>query len=266
MLKAFIVHLPSAAMLVYSRALHRATRGLFRGEFFALSLFATLGMMVMISASHFLTLYLGLELMSLSLYSMVALSARFGHRHRGGHEVLRARRAGLGHAALRPVDDLRRHRHACRSREVAEPHRRQAARTRRCWSSALVFIVAGMGFKLGAVPFHMWVPDVYHGAPTAVTLLIGTAPEAGGVRVRAAHAGRRRSARRCCSHEWQQMLILLAVLSMAIGNITAIAQTNIKRMLAYSTISHMGFMLLGILSGDAQRLRRVACSTSWSTC
>jgi len=113
----------------------------------------------------------------------------------------------------------------------------------------LVFVVAGLGFKLGAVPFHMWLPDVYHGAPTAVTLLIGSAPElatfAFVLRILVAALGGQ-----TLLVEWQQMLILLAVLSMAIGNVTAIAQTNIKRMLAYSTISHMGFMLLGILSGS----------------
>jgi NADH-quinone oxidoreductase subunit N len=114
---------------------------------------------------------------------------------------------------------------------------------------ALVFIVAGLGFKLGAAPFHMWVPDVYHGAPTAVTLFIGSAPKLAAfafiMRLLVQGLGAERLV-----GEWQQMLIVMAVLSLAIGNITAIAQTNLKRMLAYSTISHMGFLLLGILSGD----------------
>jgi NADH-quinone oxidoreductase subunit N len=114
---------------------------------------------------------------------------------------------------------------------------------------ALVFVVAGIGFKLGAVPFHMWVPDVYHGAPTAVTVFIGSAPKL------AAFAFIMRLVVQGLGAEpllveWQQMLVVMAVLSLAIGNITAIAQTNLKRMLAYSTISHMGFLLLGILSGD----------------
>ena len=114
---------------------------------------------------------------------------------------------------------------------------------------ALVFIVAGIGFKLGAVPFHMWVPDVYHGAPTAVTLFIGSAPKlaAFGFIMRLLVQGL--GADRLVG-EWQQMLVVMAVLSLAIGNVTAIAQTNIKRMLAYSTIGHMGFLLLGILSGN----------------
>lgn len=114
---------------------------------------------------------------------------------------------------------------------------------------ALVFIVAGLGFKLGAVPFHMWVPDVYHGAPTAVTLFIGSAPKLAAfafiMRLLVQGLGAEQLV-----VEWQQMLIVMAVLSLAIGNITAIAQTNLKRMLAYSTIGHMGFLLLGILSGD----------------
>jgi NADH-quinone oxidoreductase subunit N len=113
----------------------------------------------------------------------------------------------------------------------------------------LVFVVAGIGFKLGAVPFHMWVPDVYHGAPTAMTLFIGSAPKLAAfafiMRLLAQGLGAEQLAQ-----EWQQMLMLLAVLSLAIGNITAIAQTNLKRMLAYSTIGHMGFLLLGVLAGD----------------
>jgi len=114
---------------------------------------------------------------------------------------------------------------------------------------ALVFIVAGLGFKLGAVPFHMWVPDVYHGAPTAVTLFIGSAPKLAAfafiMRLLVQGMGADRLV-----DEWQQMLTVMAVLSLGIGNVTAIAQTNLKRMLAYSTIGHMGFLLLGILSGN----------------
>jgi NADH-quinone oxidoreductase subunit N len=115
----------------------------------------------------------------------------------------------------------------------------------------LVFVVAGIGFKLGAVPFHMWVPDIYHGAPTAVTLLIGTAPKLAAfafvVRLLVEAFGSE-----LLMVEWRQMLILLAIASMGLGNVVAIAQTNIKRMLAYSAISHMGFLLLGILSGTTE--------------
>ncbi len=175
-------------------------------------------------------------------------------RHRGGHEVLRAGCARLRHAALRHVDDLRGHRH---SRD--HPHRRRwwprARRDGLVLVFGLVFVVAGLGFKLGAVPFHMWVPDVYQGAPTAVTLFIGTAPKLAAfafvMRLLGAGAGVA-----VLVEQWQQMLIVLAVLSMALGNMTAIAQTNLKRMLAYSTISHMGFMLLGRARGRRQRLQR----------
>ena len=119
----------------------------------------------------------------------------------------------------------------------------------------LVFIVAGLAFKLGAVPFHMWVPDVYQGAPTAVTLLIGGAPEARRLRHRDPPAGRRHAA--ALAVDWQQMLMVLAVLSMALGNLAAIAQTNLKRMLAYSTIAQMGFMLLGLLRRRGRRQHAV---------
>ena len=118
-----------------------------------------------------------------------------------------------------------------------------------CSSSALVFVVAGLGFELGAVPFHMWVPDVYHGAPTAVTLFVGSAPKLAAFALIMRLLGQALGAESSLV-EWQQMLMVMAVLSLVIGNITAIVQTNLKRMLAYSTISHMGFVLLGVLAGD----------------
>ena len=244
-LKVFIC-ISVGAMLVYSREYARS-RGLFRGEFFVLALFATLGMMVMVSASHFLTLYLGLELMSLSLYSMVALSRDSAPATEAAMKyfVLGALASGMllyglsmvyGATGSLQIADV--------AAKIASHHANQTLLV-----FGLVFVVAGLGFKLGAVPFHMWLPDVYHGAPTAVTLLIGSAPElatfAFVLRILAVALGGQE-----LLVEWQQMLILLAVLSMAVGNVTAIAQTNIKRMLAYSTISHMGFMLLGILSGS----------------
>jgi NADH-quinone oxidoreductase subunit N len=244
-LKVFIC-ICVGAMLVYSRAYARA-RDLFRGELFVLALFATLGMMVMVSASHFLTLYLGLELMSLSLYSMVALSrdSPVATEAAMKYFVLGALASGMLLYGLSMVYG------ATGSLQIAEVAARIAAHHANptLLVFGLVFVVAGLGFKLGAVPFHMWLPDVYHGAPTAVTLLIGSAPElatfAFVLRILAVALGGQ-----SLLIEWQQMLILLAVLSMAVGNVTAIAQTNIKRMLAYSTISHMGFMLLGILSGS----------------
>src|SRR5690349_21217011 len=244
-LKIFIC-ISVGAMLVYAREYARL-RGLFRGELFVLALFSTLGMMVMVSASHFLTLYLALELMSLSLYSMVALSRDSAVATDAAMKsfVLGALASGMLLYGLSMVYG------ATGSLQIAEVATRIAAHHANptLLVFGLVFVVAGLGFKLGAVPFHMWLPDVYHGAPTAVTLLIGSAPElatfAFVLRILAVALGAQ-----SLLIEWQQMLILLAVLSMAVGNVIAIAQTNIKRMLAYSTISHMGFMLLGILSGS----------------
>jgi NADH-quinone oxidoreductase subunit N len=244
-LKVFIC-ISVAAMLIYGREYARL-RGLFRGELFVLALFSTLGMMVMVSASHFLTLYLGLELMSLSLYSMVALSRDSATATEAAMKyfVLGALASGMLLYGLSMIYG------ATGSLQIAEVAGQIASHhaNQTLLVFGLVFVVAGLGFKLGAVPFHMWLPDVYHGAPTVVTLLIGSAPElatfAFVLRILVAALGGS-----TLLIEWQQMLVLLAVLSMAVGNVTAIAQTNIKRMLAYSTISHMGFMLLGILSGS----------------
>jgi NADH-quinone oxidoreductase subunit N len=242
------VCLTMAVMLAYSRSYAR-TRGLYRGEFFVLSLFATLGMMVMISANHFLVLYLGLELMSLSLYAMVALPRDSGVSTEAAMKyfVLGALASGMLLYGMSMIYG------ATGSLEVTEIAERimdgDAIPTILIFG--LVFVVAGIGFKLGAVPFHMWIPDVYHGAPTAVTLLIGTAPKLASfafiMRLLVQALGIQQ-----LLAEWQQMLVLLAIGSLLIGNITAIAQTNLKRMLAYSTISHMGFLLLGILSGSIE--------------
>jgi NADH-quinone oxidoreductase subunit N len=244
LLKVF-VYLGVAAILVYSRDYAR-TRELFRGEFYSLSLFATLGMMVMISASHFLTLYLGLELLSLSLYSMVALRRDSGPATEAAMKyfVLGALASGMLLYGMSMVYG------ATGTLGIAEVAQRigggQALGT--LLAFGLVFVVAGIGFKLGAAPFHMWVPDVYEGAPTPVTVLIGSVPKL------AAFAFIMRLLVEALGapglvQEWQGMLAILAVLSMAVGNITAIVQTNLKRMLAYSTIAHMGFLLLGVLAG-----------------
>lgn len=244
-LKAFIC-LSVAAMLVYSRAYAQA-REMFRGELFVLSLFATLGMMVMVSSTHFLTLYLGLELLSLSLYSLVALQRDSATATEAAMKyfVLGALASGMLLYGLSMIYG------ATGSLQISEVAQRIAANraSETLLVFGLVFVVAGLAFKLGTVPFHMWVPDVYQGAPTAVTLLIGTASKLAAfafvLRILVEALGAQ-----ALLAQWQQMLILLAVLSLAIGNVTAIAQTNIKRMLAYSTISHMGFLLLGILSGS----------------
>ena len=241
-----LTYLAVSMMLVYSRS-YLMARGLFTGEFMVLALFATLGMMVMISASHFLTLYLGLELLSLSLYAMVALQRDSAVATEAAMKyfILGALASGLllygmsmlyGATGSLDVD------------RIAMPFTSGTA-NKQLLVFGLVFVVAGLAFKLGAVPFHMWVPDVYHGAPTAMTMLIGSAPKL------AAFAFVMRilvEGLQPLMIDWSGMLMILAVLSMALGNITAIAQTNIKRMFAYSTIAHMGFLLLGVLSGTLE--------------
>jgi NADH-quinone oxidoreductase subunit N len=214
------------------------------GEFYALTLFSLLGQMVMISANSFLSMYLGLELMSLSLYALVAMR----RDHAGATEaamkyfVLGALASGF---LLYGISMLY---GATGSLEINEVFRAITSGTadHSVLVFGIVFVVAGLAFKLGAVPFHMWVPDVYQGAPTPMTLLIGGAPKlaAFAMTFRLLVEGLLPLA-----VDWQQMLTVLAVLSIVVGNVTALAQTNIKRMLAYSTISHMGFMLLGMLSG-----------------
>ncbi|MEQ1583639.1 MAG: NADH-quinone oxidoreductase subunit NuoN, partial [Candidatus Nitrotoga sp.] len=236
-------YLTVSMVLVYSRS-YLILRGLFTGEFMVLTLFALLGMMVMISATHFLTLYIGLELLSLSLYAMVALQRDSATATEAAMKyfILGALASGLLLYGMSMLYG------ATSTLEVAAVSDaiKHGVGNKALLVFGLVFMVAGLAFKLGAVPFHMWVPDVYHGAPTAVTMLIGSAPKLAvfafvmrilvdGLQPLVMH--------------WSSMLAILAVLSMAIGNITAIAQTNLKRMLAYSTIAHMGFLLLGVLSG-----------------
>ena len=232
-------------MLVYARA-YTAARGLFRGEFFTLVLFATLGMMVMISANHLLTLYLGLELLSLSLYALVALQRDSVQATEAAMKyfVLGALASGMLLYGMSMLYG------ATGTLEITQLAQLSAEglRTQAVLVFGLVFIVAGLGFKLGAVPFHMWVPDVYQGAPTAVTLFISSAPKFAAFAIVMRLLAQALGAD-ALVEEWRQMLTIMAVLSLAIGNLAAIMQTNLKRMLAYSTISHMGFLLLGVLSG-----------------
>jgi NADH-quinone oxidoreductase subunit N len=232
-----------AVMLVYSRE-YLAARNLDKGEFYLLVLFATLGMMVMISASHFLTIYLGLEMLALSLYALVAIDRDSARATEAAMKyfVLGAMASGLLLYGMSMVYG------AVGSLELYEIGQRIAlgGGNKTVLVFGLVFVVAGLAFKLGVVPFHMWIPDVYHGAPTAVTLFIGSAPKlaAFAISLRMLVTGLAELA-----EHWQVMLMILAALSIALGNLAAIAQTNLKRMLAYSAISHMGFMLLGLLSG-----------------
>ena len=233
-------------VFVYSRD-YLADHDIYKGEYYVLGLFATLGMMVMISAHSFLLVYLGLELLSLSLYAMIAFNRNSLSASEAAMKyfVLGAMASGLllyGISIFYGITgtlDLNQLSAAVNSQLSLHPI---------ALGFALTFIVVGLCFKLGAVPFHMWLPDVYQGSPTSVTLFIGTAPKIAGfamaIRLLVDGLGD-------LQVEWSQMLTVLAIASMALGNIIAIAQTNFKRMLAYSTISHVGFILLGLLSATA---------------
>jgi NADH-quinone oxidoreductase subunit N len=235
-----------AVVFVYSTD-YLQRRAILKGEYYVLGLFAALGAMVLTSAASLISLYLGLELMSLCLYAMVAFDRDSGIAAESAikYFVLGSMASGTLLYGMSIVYGV------TGSLEIAAIA--EAVHNGLGDNIGLVFgiafLIVGVGFKFGAVPFHMWIPDVYEGSPTCVTVFIGTAsklaafalamrllPEALG----GAHG------------DWSQMLVVLAVLSMAIGNIVAIAQSNLKRMLAYSTISHVGFVLLGILSGTAQ--------------
>jgi NADH-quinone oxidoreductase subunit N len=235
-----------AAVFVYSTDYLRR-RAIFKGEYFVLGLFATLGTLVLTSAANLITLYLGLELLSLCLYAMVAFDRDSGIAAESAikYFVLGSMASGTllyGMSIIYGVTG---------SLELAAIA--GAVANGLGGNIGLIFgiafIIVGVGFKFGAVPFHMWIPDVYEGSPTCVTLFIGTASKL------AAFALAMRllpEALGGSQADWSQMLVVLSVLSMAVGNIVAIAQSNLKRMLAYSTISHVGYVILGILAGTAQ--------------
>lgn len=243
----FFACIATFATLVYSRQ-YANERGMLggnlSGEFYVLALMTLLGQMIMISGNSFLVIYLGLELMSLSLYALVALRRDHAVSTEAAMKyfVLGALASGFMLYGMSMLYG------ATGSLDLT-----QIAQTLAAGSGSsmvlvlgLVFMVSGLAFKLGAAPFHMWAPDVYQGSPTSVTLLLGAAPKLAAfaivIRLLVEGLG-------ALAADWQQMLVVMAVVSMAVGNITAIAQTNLKRMLAYSTISQTGFMLLGLLSG-----------------
>jgi NADH-quinone oxidoreductase subunit N len=230
--------------LVYSRP-YAADRDMLRGgEIFSLSLFALLGMSMMISGQNFIVIYLGLELLTLSSYALVALRRDHAQASEAAMKyfVLGAMASGFLLYGMSMMYG------ATGSLELSAVLKAIASGqvNHQVLVFGLVFIVAGLAFKIGAVPFHMWIPDVYQGAPTAATLMIGGAPKlaAFAILVRLLVEGLLPLA-----FDWQQMLSVLAIGSLLIGNLAAIAQTNLKRMLAYSTISQMGFVLLGFVAG-----------------
>ncbi|MBI2768854.1 MAG: NADH-quinone oxidoreductase subunit NuoN [Burkholderiales bacterium] len=230
--------------LVYGRP-YAADRDMLRGgEMFTLSMFALLGMFVMVSGSNFLVIYLGLELLTLCSYALVALRRDHATSTEAAMKyfVLGAMASGFLLYGISMIYG------ATGSLDLTEVFKAVGSGRikHQVMVFGLVFIVAGLAFKLGAVPFHMWIPDVYQGAPTAVTLMIGAAPElaAFGIAIRLLVEGLIPLA-----PDWQQMLLVLAAGSLLVGNFAAIAQTNLKRMLAYSTIAQMGFVLLGLAAG-----------------
>ncbi|NBD21305.1 NADH-quinone oxidoreductase subunit NuoN [Aquabacterium fontiphilum] len=241
-LLALCATLAVMAALTYSQTYASDREMLKGGELFSLSMLALLGISVMIVGANFLTIYLGLELMSLSLYALVALRRDHVQSTEAAMKyfVLGALASGFLLYGMSMMYG------ATGSLDLAEVYQATLAgeANRQVLVFGVVFIVAGLAFKLGVVPFHMWVPDVYQGAPTAATLMVAAAPKlaAFAITLRLLVEGMVNLAT-----DWQQMLLVLAVASMTLGNLAAIAQTNLKRLLAYSGIAQLGFMLLGFV-------------------
>jgi NADH-quinone oxidoreductase subunit N len=230
-----------AVALLYSRS-YLENRSILRGEYYVLALTALLGIFVLVSAGSLLTVYLGVELLALSVYAMVAFDRESGISAESAMKyfVLGAIASGALLYGMSLIYGL------TGTLDLAEIAARLKAPNTAGVILGLTFIVVAVAFKLGAVPFHMWLPDVYEGAPTSVTLFIGTAPKIGyfALTLRLLAQGLAGTA-----SEWVQMLSALAVLTLVVGNVVAIVQSNLKRMLAYSTIANVGFIVLGFVAG-----------------
>jgi NADH-quinone oxidoreductase subunit N len=237
------IYIVTVLVFLYSRN-YLKNRGIYKGEYFVIGLFGILGMQVMVSSYHFLTLYLGLEILALSLYAMVAFHRKDGIASEAAikYFVLGAIASGMLLYGISMVYGVTGNLGFAEVSQFAM----DKSNDKTVLAFGLVFIIVGIAFKLGAAPFHMWLPDVYHGAPTSVTMYLGSVPKfaAFAMIIRLLVYGLPGG----LFQDWQQMLIVMAILSMGVGNIIALAQTNLKRMLAYSTISHVGFLLLGVIA------------------
>lgn len=238
------IYLMTFIALFYARP-YISHRNLMRGEYYLLTLFSVLGMMIMVSANSFLVIYLGLELLSLSLYALVALQrdSKLAAEAAAKYFVMGGLASGFllygisliyGTAGSIIIND------------VADFY--QASEVNLMGQFGLVFIVIGLAFKFGAVPFHMWLPDIYHGSPSSITAYIASVPKiaAFGMTVRVlfeAFPG--------MSTDWSSMILIVALLSVAFGNVVAVSQSNLKRLLAYSAIAHIGYFLLGLVPGTS---------------
>jgi len=239
-----VIYVFASFVLMYSRE-YIEDRKFNSGEYYVLSLFSILGMMILISAGSLLTLYLGLELVSLPLYALIAFAKETEKAEEASMKyfVMGALASGIllyGISLLYGITG------SFDIKTVSTHLMTYGSNTPVVLVLSIVLVLAGLGFKLGAVPFHMWIPDVYQGSPSSVTLFIGTLPKLAGFGMAIRLL---KDTLMALQAEWSQVLMIMAVLSLAVGNIAAIQQTNLKRMLGYSTIAHIGFVLLGLLAG-----------------
>lgn len=237
-----VVYLLMVAVFFYAKQYLRQNNNV-KGEYFALLLFGTLGIMVMISGYNFIALYLGLELLALSSYALVAYNRNDIHSNEAAMKyfILGALASGMLLYGMSLIYG------ATGTLQINEISQAIASQNNDMFLIlGLIFVIVGIGFKLGAAPFHMWVPDVYEGAPTATTLFIASAPKIAAFALAVRILGQSLDV---LMIHWQSMLATLAIISIIIGNLFALQQTNLKRLFAYSTISHIGFMLLGLVGG-----------------